>query len=170
MKIDVSTNIDASAEKVWSLLGPRFGDISEWCATVSASQLTNRPAAPQGAPAAGRHCETTFGPFDEMFQHYDPNARTLAYEATSPKLPFFIKRLTNRFTVEPLGDGRCRVTMNSGADMTQPFRTLMAPMMKISMGKSLKGLVEELKYFAEHDTPHPRKVKAQAKVSGKSMA
>ncbi|MFQ6552679.1 SRPBCC family protein [Aestuariibius insulae] len=170
MKIDVSTTVNAPAEKVWTLLGPRFGHISEWCATVNSSRLSERPVALQNAPAAGRHCETTFGPFDEMFRDYDPEARTMAYEATSPKLPFFIKRLTNRFTVESLGNDRCRVTMNSGADMTQPFRTLMGPMMKMSMGKSLRGLVEELKYYAENDVPHPRKVKAQAKTTRKAAA
>lgn len=170
MKVDVTMTVNAPADKVWQILGPGFGDISDWCATVNASRLTDRRTGPGDAPATGRHCDTTFGAFDETFDAYDADAKSMEYEAKSTKLPFFIKRLANRFTVEALDDKRSRVTMNSSADMSQPFKFLMGGMMKMSMGKSLRGLVEELKHFAEHDAPHPRKVKAQAKAAKKAMA
>ena len=170
MKLDVETTIDAPANTVWTLLSAQFGDISDWCATVNSSTLLDGVNRYADAPARGRHCETTFGPFDETFLSFDTEKMSLSYEAKSDKLPFFVKRLTNQFDVTALDANRSRVVMRSGAEMTQPFRTIMGPMMKLQMGKALSNLVGELKHFAETGTPHPRKVKAQQKAARKAAA
>ncbi|MEM8797382.1 MAG: SRPBCC family protein [Pseudomonadota bacterium] len=164
MKMNVMITVDAPADAVWTILGPRYGEISLWCATVYSSEWLDSPIVIEGSPCKGRHCETIFGPFDETFLEYDAPRRSLYYEAKGPKLPFFVKRLTNRFTVEELSSARSRVTMKSTADMTQPFRFLMGGMMKMQMGKGLRGLMEELKHFAETGEPHPRKMKMMAKA------
>lgn len=170
MKVDVQAEIDAPPDRVWETLGPGFGAIGTWCASVHESHLTTVPATMAGAPAAGRHCKTVFGPFDETFTAYEPDRRVMRYQATSPKLPFFVKCMTNMFEVEDLGGGRSRVKMNAGADMTQPFRTLMGPLMKLQMGKGLREIVEELKHYVETGHPHPRKLAAAAKYATKRQA
>jgi hypothetical protein len=40
---------------------------------------------------------------------------------------------------------------------------LLAPLIKLQLGRTGAQTFEELKYFVEHDQVHPRKLKAQQK-------
>ena len=45
----------------------------------------------------------------------------------------------------------------------------MSPMMRMQMNKLFDEVVEDFKYYVEHDgQPHPRKVKAQRKFNRKA--
>lgn len=163
MNVNTELEISASASDVWDVLGRQFSDISSWCATVNESHPHQMGKSLPGAPSAGRECDTTYGFFTETFLEYNNDRMEMYYEVTSKKLPFFIRKFFNRFTVKPLGKNRSLVSMRAGADMMQPFGWLMSPLMEGQMGKSLINQVEELKYFVETGRPHPRKIEAMEK-------
>jgi len=161
MKISKTITINAPAEKVWDILGPNYTNAGDWASSVYASGA--RPGTPKvaAAPVAGRVCQTSLGPFTETIEAFDESRRHVAYSASGEKMPGFVKRLANSWTVHPTGD-TSKVEMELNAEIAFPFNILMGPMMKLQFGKVVREATEELKHYAETGKPHPRKVKADA--------
>ena len=81
---------NAPAQDAWVVVGERFGQISEWASAITQSVI-------DGQPAAGRMrtCQVAgFGPIaagviTERLTGFDPDARSLSYEAAAG-MPRFI--------------------------------------------------------------------------------
>ena len=161
MKITRTLQVNAPPERVWDILGPNYVRAGDWASSVYVSGA--RPGTPkiEGAPAAGRVCETSLGAFTETIEAYEPARRHVAYSATGAKMPGFVRSLRNEWTVHPSGGGS-RVEMALNADIAFPFNLLMGPLMKLQFRKVLREATEELKHYAETGRPHPRKTKADA--------
>lgn len=168
MQIKRQFTVDTSAEKVWEILGPQYGQVANWVSGVHFSESRNNGVAPKNAPCSGRICETDLGPFKETITHYDERKKIVAYSAQGDKMPFFVKGLSNTWTVTPLANGKAQVDMCMKAFLLPGFNLVMGPMMRIQMGGILKNATEELKYFAENGVPHPRKLEAQRKFQLKA--
>ena len=90
MEIRAELAINAPAEDAWVVVGERFGQISEWASAVTGSAM-------DGQPAVGRvrTCQVAgFGPIPagvitERLVRFDPDARSLSYEAAAG-MPRFI--------------------------------------------------------------------------------
>ncbi|MEM6782442.1 MAG: SRPBCC family protein [Bacteroidota bacterium] len=162
MNIDKTIQIDAPAARVWDILGHRFHDAGLWASAIAHS--APREAGPIAGDAPfdqnGRACDTTLGPFRETLQHYDEQAMRYGYTAEGDTMPFFVKRLQNNWTVRAEGPRRTTVVMEMEAQLLPVFAQLMGPLMKRQFDKVLTETTEELKYYIEHDRPHPRKVAA----------
>lgn len=158
MKIKKTIIIDATADRVWEILGPRYAQAGDWASSVYASVPRLDLPALSDAPVAGRVCQTSLGPFTETIEAYDTQHRHVAYSATGEKMPGFVKRLTNSWTVRAKG-GMSEVEMELNAKIVFPFSWLMGPLMRMQFARVLKDATQELKHYAETGTPHPRKVK-----------
>ena len=164
MQLKRQFTVNASADRLWEIMGLQFAEVSHWASSIYASRERNSSTVPPGAPCAGRVCETSMGSFKEQILAYDDRRKTLAYDAKGDKMPFFVKHLENNWTFTPLTDGKCKVEMRMEMSLLPVFNLLMAPMMRMQMGKVVNQVVEELTYFAENGTPHPRKLEAQQKL------
>lgn len=161
MQIKNSILVNAPPDRVWDILGPNYVKAGDWASSVYVSGAREGQEKVPGAPAAGRVCETSLGPFTETIETYDPQRMHLAYSATGAKMPGFVKSLVNSWTVHPNGSA-ARVEMELNALIAFPFNILMGPMMKMQFKKVLKEATEELKHYAETGKPHPRKTKVDA--------
>ncbi|MEM7624321.1 MAG: SRPBCC family protein [Planctomycetota bacterium] len=166
MRIKRQVRINASAAEVWRVLGTEFDSVHHWASSVSHSAARTQGRPIGNAPCAGRTCQTDLGPFTETIIEYDDQRLAVAYEAQGDKMPFFVKRLTNRWAVSG-STTSCTVEMDMNADLMLPF-IVMSPMMKMQMGKIATFAVEELKHYVEHGEPHPRKVEATRKSKQKA--
>ncbi|MEM7716033.1 MAG: SRPBCC family protein [Cyanobacteria bacterium P01_A01_bin.68] len=164
MQIKRQFTVNASADRLWEIMGQEFGQVSHWASSIHDSQGRNTGRVLEGAPCSGRVCETAMGNFKEQIHTYDESSKTLAYDAKGDKMPFFVKRLANNWTFTPLSEGKCKVDMRMEIGLLPVFNLLMAPMMRIQMGGVIEQIIEELSYFAENGTPHPRKLEAQQKL------
>jgi len=170
MKIKRTLTVNAPPKQVWDILGPNYTRAGDWASSVFASDA--RPGTPKiaAAPVAGRVCQTSLGPFTETIEAYDESRRHVAYSATGDKMPGFVKRLVNTWTVRPKGSVS-EIEMELNADIAFPFNILMGPMMKLQFGEVLREATEELKHYVETGKPHPRKLKANAsKKAAKARA
>ena len=168
MQIKRRFTVNTSADKVWEILGHNFGSIADWASGVHASQGRNSVVALQNAPYSGRICETRLGTFDETITRYDEREKVVSYIAKSDAMPFFVKEMSNIWTVSPLNNSKCQVEMCMEASLLPVFNIMMAPMMRMQFSTVLKEIIEELQYFAENGVPHDRKIKAQQKYQLKS--
>lgn len=161
MKIKKTITVNATPDTLWDILGPNYVRAGDWASSVFVSGA--RPGTPKiaGAPAAGRVCETSLGPFTETIEAYDEARRHVAYSATGAKMPGFIKGLRNAWTVRAKG-GASEVEMELNAAIAFPFNVLVGPLMRMQFSKVLREATEELKHYAETGQPHPRKLKADS--------
>lgn len=133
--------MDSSAARVWGVLGEGFADL-RWARSVRASRL-------EGAwgPGAVRVCEfepsllVRSGEAREQLVEFDENARVLAYTLVEPSAP--IQTAGSRWQVEPLGNGRCRVTV-TGTIVLRPWARLFTPALRMMVGRLTTQTFEDL--------------------------
>ena len=162
--------INAPATKVWRVLAHEFASIGQWVSAIPHSQAVTDIPAPDGAQVAGRVCATALPGFDavrEQFTYYDEQAMRFAYQATDGR-PFFIKRAENHLAVRSLGPETSMVESRAELDVSLFPGVFLAPLLKLLIGRVAAQFSEELKYYVEHDQPHPRKLKAQSKQMQKA--
>ncbi len=91
--------ISAPAEDAWVVVGERFGEIGEWASAITESVMDGQPDVGQV-----RTCRVAgFGPLApgvirERLAGFDPEARSLSYEAAEG-MPGFIVRAVSRWSV-----------------------------------------------------------------------
>lgn len=168
MKIRKTVTVDASAGRVWNILGPNYERAGDWASSVFVSRARPGEPAVAGAPVAGRTCETTLGPFVESVVDYDEGRRHIAYSASGAKMPGFVRSLVNAWTVAPAGPDRAEVTMELNADIAQPFRFAMGWMMRRQFDRVLGEAIDDLRVYAETGRPSERKVRADRSRKGEA--
>ncbi len=165
MKISKRVTIKKSAEDVWAVLGEDFVNISKWVSSVNHSvELKGKPATE--APVCGRVCELGSGTkpatIDEKIISFNRQNRSFALEVTpqaASKMP--IIKSISKFGVKQIDDSSCEVACTANITL-KPIAYLLLPLLKIGFGKNFGNLLEELQFYLENGTVHPRKVKALA--------
>jgi ribosome-associated toxin RatA of RatAB toxin-antitoxin module len=156
--------INAAAEHVWDIVGHRFDHIGEWATAIPASIPVPPPAAefshvPPAAPVAGRVCDTglrVVPQVTETIVAYDEAAMTLTYEADAG-LPGFVTLARNTWQVTSLGDQQTQVTY-SGELRVRGFLGVLARRLLLTrVARDGRFLLDDLKHYAEHGEPSPRK-------------
>ncbi len=158
MKILKTVTIDRPVDQVWQAIGDNYKDAGLWSSAIYASAATTGKPV-RGAPVAGRVCETTLGPFTESIVEYDADKTALAYIASGDKMPGFVRQLKGSWRLSEKDNNTTVVVMQLNADIVQPFRFLMGWMMKRQFNAAISVSLEDLKYYLENGTRHPRKVK-----------
>ena len=146
MEYSTQVTVNASAEKVWKIIGTDFNDISEWASFVITSEAN--PDLPEGG---GRVCNVKgAGEIYETIYQYDDADRNLAFTVQGGINPFFIRKIENSWAVEPKGENQSVVHMGVNVKMLPVFEQVMRfPLTKVF--KKRAGIIlDELKYFAEN--------------------
>jgi hypothetical protein len=158
----LTVRIDAPADRVWDILGPRFARIGEWASAIPSSQPGAEPRDGD-APPDERVCSSTLPGVPEVRErlvHYDPAARTLTYEATQG-LPRFIHRATNTCTVTATSEATCTVTSLAQVHARGVLGRIGLLFARPALVRLGRGTFDDLKYVAEHRAPSPRKRRRQ---------
>ena len=152
MQFTKQVTINASADKVWEILGTQFNNISEWSSLVVTSNAI--PNLPEGS---GRICHVKgFGETVEKLTDFDNQRREFTFTLESAKTPFFLKNIANTWRVEPQGENRSVVTVSPDVNLMPVFSQLMGGMMRKQLEKTSDIILSELKHFAETGQPHPK--------------
>lgn len=161
MNIEVTTDINAPIETVWKLLADDFTSIQTW----SESVITSNPlevTGPSGAPMGGRYCTFTDDPNGfgarETITRYDRNAWTLAFDVEPVNAPKAIPIVRNHVTVtlEQRGANETHLRWTVVPEL-KSFAYVMYPLVKMGLRKAFKGIIGELKSYAESgrtNAPH----------------
>src|SRR5918996_1770117 len=149
MKLSGEVIVEASADRVWEILGHRFADIGEWATAIDDS----RPAVGQAEALPGRVCQTgmrAFPAVTERIVAYDESDRTLTYEATG--LPAFVGEARNTWRVSPMGRLRARASFDGVLETRGLVGLLIALPLRIRMRRETSMVLADLKHYAEHGT------------------
>ena len=151
MQVSLQTTVNASADKVWKILGSDFNKVSEWAGIVLDSKAI--PDLPAGS---GRICNVKgVGETLEKITLFNDQQRKFAFTFESAKNPFFVKKIENTWRVEPKEDDQSTVQVHVEARIMPVFRQLIGGKMNKMFNRSAKSLLGELKYFVENGRPKP---------------
>lgn len=157
--------IDVPADQVWDIIAHQFGRIGEWAtaipgsAPVTAAASVTRNHVLAGAPVAGRVCDTGLRAVPQVTETivaYDEEARTLTYQATAG-MPTFVTLARNTWQVKPLGDVQAQVTYAGELETRGVLGALAKRLLLARVARDGRYLLEDLKHYAEHGEPSPRK-------------
>jgi hypothetical protein len=169
MILNKEKTINASADKVWKIFAHDFDDAHVWMASIPNSFGKQLGKKFEDAHTAGRVCELDTNPKGlkalETIEAYNEEKRALTvkvkFRNAPPVFPF--KLNVANFKVKSLEKGRCRVFFKANIKLSF-MGYLMYPLVRFGFPMVLGQILDELKYFAENDMPHPRKVKALSKL------
>ena len=159
MEMRAKLVINALAEDAWAVVGERFGEIGEWASAITESVM-------DGAPAVGqvRTCQVAgFGPIaagviKERLIEFDPEARSLSYEAAEG-MPWFIAGAVSRWSVHAGPGGACTVRIHATLALRPAARPL-SPALRWRMRADTRRILAELMQRVEagHSRPgHPHR-------------
>jgi hypothetical protein len=178
-KISKEMVVAAPADAVWHVLGPGFAQIGEWATAIPASTAVSADDTWPGgqpktggngagglidAPVFGRLCATGLRMVAEVVETliaYDDAGRTLTYEAS--EMPAFVTIARNTWTVVPLSDQGCKVTLDAQFDTRGLVGALARHILLLQVGRTSRHLGEDLRHYVEHGTPSRRKMRQLAR-------
>lgn len=164
--------IEAPASKVWRVLAHEFGEIGRWASAIPQSHVVTAHASADGAEICGRVCSTAIRGFDaihETFTYYDEAGMRFGYAASDGR-PAWITSAENNWSVRALDLTTSLVEARAELNVRFFPGVVLAPLLRLQMDRAGVQLFEELKYFVEHDQPHPRKLRRQQRQSAKVPA
>lgn len=161
MQIARTLHVEAPLDKVWSILADDYASIGTWARAVQSSAPNPDTAPLQGAAVGGRVCTANIGAVTETITTFDVKHHVLAYEARAKAMPFFVRGLKGRWSLEPASRGTL-VDLAFEADLMPPFGTLMSWPMKRQFSKAIDETLEDLKLYSETGAVHPEKAQALA--------
>jgi hypothetical protein len=157
--------IDATASQVWGIIAHQFGGIGEWATAIPGSTPVTAPATVTRnhvlveAPVAGRVCDTGIRAVPQVTETivaYDEDARTLTYQATEG-MPAFVSLARNTWHVMPLSDVQAQVSYAGEMEARGVLGALAKRLLLARAARDGRYLLEDLKHYAEHGEPSPRK-------------
>ncbi len=156
MKIDNVVVINKSVDSVWEIVGNQFGNAHIWASLLRHSEGNGKNITEKVCDS--RTCDIKgMGRIHEKILEFSPDNYTLSYEV-SEGFPFFVKHGVNRWRLVPEGE-QTLFFMNAEIEFKGLIGMMMKPMMKMQMSSIMKKTAEDLKFYAENGTPHPRKKK-----------
>lgn len=168
MEITTSTEIGASADRVWQIIGPGFADVGLWATAIPSSTATGLPR-PDGAPCDGRRCEVAATGFDQIVEElldYDGNTRSLTYRAVHG-MPGFITAASNTWNVHARPSGRAGFTMTAHVAV-KGFGRIVAPLLRVYLQSIGRRTARDLRVYAETGQIGPSKQRAAQSNTSRS--
>jgi hypothetical protein len=145
-----SDPINVSADELWRIVGPGFGDVAAWTHSVERSTAEGEPEL-QGAPCAERVCHVNISGYDQMAErltHYAAPERELTYRVTRG-VPGFVLLAQNHWKIRETGPNQSVAEMTCTLHLSPWRGLLLAPLMRRQVEKNLEAVVLELKTYAE---------------------
>jgi Polyketide cyclase / dehydrase and lipid transport len=162
------TKVNASGDKVWAIFAHGFNDAHKWMASVPHSFAQANGESFDGAHSDGRVCELSPDKkgikASEKFLAYNEKNKTATVQIDFVNTPFFfpVKFNTLDFSLRETGANKSEMTWIFQSNI-KPLGLILWPLLRVGFGKFVGNIMEELQFYVENETPHPRKIKAMEK-------
>lgn len=169
MKTTKKITIDATGDKIWTVFAHDFDNAYKWMASIPKSFGQDNGQRYSGASSSGRVCELDNNPngmkAKESFLAYDEDKKscTVLIEFLNTPFGFPLVKNVAEFSLSEQVRNQSVVTFSVTSTL-KPLAFIIYPIIKFGFGFFVKQIVEELKFYVENETPHPRKVKALNKI------
>lgn len=155
--VQIKTKINASADKVWEILGQEFHKIAEWTSFVEESKKMTVSEIPESsflpalsAPIPARHTLVKNGgrtsELVEVVTMYSDKKRALTFYGIG--LPKFIDYAGDTQYVQEINEHECEVVFDVEVRLKGVFR-LLKGIVKKRFAENFKKIQEDLKTYVE---------------------
>ena len=168
IKFTKKEKVNKTTDKVWQIFAHEFNDAHKWMSSVNHSFGQSNGELFDGSKSDGRVCELSPNEkgikVSEQFLAYNEENKTATVRINFLNTPFFfpLKFNTLDFSIQDIGKDQSEMTWKFRSDI-KPLGILLWPLLRIVLGIFVGQIMEELKFYAENGTPHPRKIKAMGK-------
>ncbi|MFT5859327.1 MAG: hypothetical protein ACI865_001428 [Flavobacteriaceae bacterium] len=150
--------IDKNIESVWVVMGDEFDEVDKWSANFHTSKAGGSNKYP-GLPYSKRITETERGKTVQELDAFDPAAHSLEYHITTGK-PSIAAEARAKWSLVEDGSDKTNVILEFNMIAKGWLGLFMSGKIKSKIDASSLELAEELKYYMEKGTPHPRNLAA----------
>lgn len=159
--IEISIDVDVSAERLWDVVGNNFGEVAEITSVLNASHLEGKLEV-----GGARVCINPQNQrIVEKLTVFDPTTYRLAYDGVDG-FPSWVTKASNHWVVEDSDESKSRLIMQPDIQLRWYFKPIW-PLMRLGVRAIIKKFAEEVKYYAETGKRHPRVVKHHAKLAAR---
>ena len=155
MKILKTITINKSIEVVWEVIWNQFSEISKWSSYIKESKVYGQPKL-EGLGFSTRELDTINGIVKQEVTSFNSKQHTVTYKPISG-MPPIIKELRVLWALSKKDANSTNLTLDFAMNM-KGMGHLLAPLVKMKLGKVNEELLEELKHYVEKGQPHPRKL------------
>jgi hypothetical protein len=165
MRTSVTVTIDAAGDKIWDVFAHDFDNAYKWMAGVPNSVGKDNGKQFEGASSTGRVCDLNHKPrgpkATESFLAYNEEEKscTVLIEFLNTPIGFPLVQNVADFSLSERGENKSVVTFTVTSTL-RPIGFILYPILKLGFRTFVKQIMQELKFYVENETPHPRKVKA----------
>jgi len=137
-------------------------------ASVNHSFAKNNGESFEGCQSDGRVCELSPDgkgiKASEQFLAYSEENKTATIRIDFLDAPSFfpVKFNTLEFSLKEIDGGKSEMTWKFCSNI-KLLGFILWPLLRLGFGKFIEDIMEELKFYVETGTPHPRKIKAMKK-------
>jgi len=147
-----------NVDEVWEVMGNQFARVHLW----STNFKDSKPGG--GSKFAGldyseRITETARGETIQALDSFDAETHALAYHITKGA-PSIAKHASAVWSLKKEDNHTTSAVIAFQLETKGVLGFLMTPLIKKGLSKAALEIAEELKYYLENGTPHPRKVKS----------
>jgi ligand-binding SRPBCC domain-containing protein len=165
MKFKKTMKVQAPAEQVWAVFAHGFDDAYKWMASIPNSYGKEIGSWFDDASTAGRVCQLQPDPSglkaSEQFLAYDESAKrcTVRIDFLDTPRVFPVRYNTVEFSVVDDAEGGSIMPWDFTSEI-KPWAFPMWPVIRLGAARFITQIGEELAYYVETGTPHPRKIAA----------
>ncbi len=161
MQIVEKIVIDKPASDVWKVVALDFHKISDWMSSVPKSQQINAGTPVEGATMVGRVCQRTKDPnglsVTEKITFYDDKNYKMHVEVVPTNGTIPIVKTNLIIYLNSINGNKSSVTFDADVELKMLGKILYL-LIRLRIKKYYNEMLEELKYFVENGSPHPRTV------------
>jgi len=153
----INVNIDST----WQVMGTQFSEVDLWCANFIKSEAGGNKRFSE-IDYSTRITLTTKGENTQELDDFDPTNHLLKYHITDGK-PGIAKEASAIWSLVDLGLNKTKVVFEFKLVTKGWIGLVMSGKIRSSIKSTSFEIAEELKYYMEKGTAHPRKIESLKK-------
>lgn len=142
--------INASADKLWEITGPGFGDVGKWSTNVDHAEASGTPEF-EGAVCSSRSCDLNakgFSKINERITAYDAQNRTLSFNIDQGT-PGFVTDANSTWEIIKVSETTSKIRVTSTLELKRFMGSLMGGMLEKNLNSVIPTIISDLKIYAE---------------------
>jgi hypothetical protein len=153
--------INANIDSTWQVMGTEFSEVDLWCANFIESEAGGSKKF-NGIDYSKRVTLTAKGENTQVIDDFDPTSHILKYHISKGK-PGIAKEASAIWSLVDLGANKTKVVLEFKFITKGWLGLLMSGKVRSGISSTSAEIAEELKYYMENGTAHPRKIESLKK-------
>lgn len=161
MNIKVELTISKSIQEIWEVMGNQYAYADKWSSNFKTS-MPGGEAKFKGLEYSLRDTTTDRGNTVQELTAFDSDKYTLSYVITQGA-PEIAKMAGAQWSLVSQSENLTMLSMDFIMEPKMTLNTEMETKIRMGLTSSVEELAEELKYYMETGTAHPRKIESLKK-------